>query len=249
MYWLLPRSQSTSRAPHERAGVRFSTTDGGPLPHGATARLLMVGMHLEVQRTGDQALARGRALDAFARSLGLDAAAWAAQIERLCACTLSHEDWTCPIATPAPGPALRLGAPLHRALLRHPLEVSERCLRELRSAPEELDQYLRKCYTGEYYRIDLDAPSVREMLRIGPQAGTLYELCSKVWRIGVPRPRTPWAGLYQELAERPAPAPTEGELRAFRDAASADALTAFVVETSCRRQDLLAQSPATLAVH
>lgn len=249
MYWLLPRSHPGARTVHERAGVRFSTTDGGPLPHGATARLLMVWIHLEAQRTASPELARGRSLDAFARSLGLDAAAWAAQTERLCACTLSREDWTCPIATPVPGPALRLGAPLHRALRRHPLEVSERCLRELRSAPELLDHYLRKCYTEEYYRVDLTTPSVRELLRVGPQAGPFYKLCAEIRRIGVPRPRTPWAGLYQELAERPAPAPTEGELRAFRDGASADALTAFVVETSCRRQDLLAQSPATLAVH
>ena len=135
----------------------------------------MVGMHLEVQRTASQELDRGRSLDAFARSLGLDAAAWAAQTERLCACTLSHEDWTCPIATPVPGPALRLGAPLYEALRRHPLDVSERCLRALRSAPALLDHYLRKCYTEEYYRVDLDTPSVREMLRIGPQAGTLIQ--------------------------------------------------------------------------
>ena len=249
MYWLLPRSHPGARTVHERAGVRFSTTDGGPLPHGATARLLMVWMHLEVQRTAGQELDRGRSLEAFARSLGLDAAAWAAQTERLCACTLSHEDWTCPIATPAPGPALRLGAPLYEALRRHPFDVSERCLRALRSAPALLDHYLRKCYTEEYYRVDLDTPSVREMLRLGPEAGTLYKVGSELWRIRVPGPATPWTGLYQELAERPAPAPTEAELRAFRDRASADALAVFVVETSCGGQDTLAQSPPTLALH
>ena len=150
---------------------------------------------------------------------------------------------------PGPRSGVAPGRPAPPGASPPPLDVSERCLRELRSAPELLDHYLRKCYTEEYYRVDLTTPSVRELLRVGPQAGPFYTLCAEIRRRGVPRPRTPWAGLYQELAERPAPAPTEGELRAFRDGASADALTAFVVETSCRRQDVLAQSPATLAVH
>ena len=132
MYWLLPRSHCAARAPHERAGVRFSSTDDGPLPQGAAARLLLVWMHLEAQRTKSPTLALGHSLEAFARSLDLDAAALAGQAGRLCACTVSHEGATGPMATPVPGPALRLGTALHEAFRRHPLEVSAPCLRDLR---------------------------------------------------------------------------------------------------------------------
>ena len=155
MYWLLPRFRPGALTTHERAGVRFSTAQDHTLPHGATARLLMVWMHIEAQRTGCAELPLGRLLEAFAGELDLDAAERAEQTERLCACTVSQEDWTCPIATHATaagGPALRLGAPLHEALRDHRLEVSLPCLRELHGFPELLDHYLRKCYTVELYR-------------------------------------------------------------------------------------------------
>ena len=134
MYWLLPRSHPGALTTHERAGVRFSCAQNRTLPHGPAARLLMVWMHLEAQRTGGGELALGRSLEAFARALDLDAAELAEQTERLCACTVSQEDWTCPIATYtrlAGAPALRLGAPLHAAFRAHRLEVSLPCLREL----------------------------------------------------------------------------------------------------------------------
>ena len=231
MYWLLPRSHCAARAPHERAGVRFSSTDDGPLPQGAAARLLLVWMHLEAQRTKSPTLALGHSLEAFARSLDLDAAALAGQAGRLCACTVSHEGATGPMATPVPGPALRLGTALHEAFRRHPLEVSAPCLRDLSTAVHLLDYYLRKCYTREYYRVDLTMPGVRELLRLGPEAGSLYRALSAVWRAASPGPGSGWARLYQECAERPSPAPTERELLDFRNNASGDQLAVFVVET------------------
>ena len=135
------------------------------------------------------------------------------------------------LATPAPGPALRLGPALHEAFRRHPIEVSAPCLRDLRTAVHLLDYYLRKCYTREYYRVDLTMPSVRDLLRLGPEAGPLYRALSAAWRAASPRPGSGWAQLYQECAEHPSPAPTERERLDFRDNASADQLSVFVVET------------------
>ena len=234
MYWLLPRSHPGALTTHERAGVRFSCAQNHSLPHGPAARLLMVWMHLEAQRTGGGELALGRSLEAFAGALDLDAAALAEQTERLCACTVSQEDWTCPIATYtrlAGAPALRLGAPLHAAFRAHRLEVSLPCLRELSGIPELLDPYLRKCYTQEYYRLDFTMPSTRAMLRHGSLMRMLYLTFSEVWAASARRPCSAWNELYQEFAEPPSPEPTQRELLEFRDRASTDQLMAFALET------------------
>ena len=210
MYWLLPRSPPGALTTHERAGVRFSTSGDRGLPHGAAARLLMVWMHREAQRTGGGELPLGYSLEKFARALDLDAAELAEQTERLCACTVSQAGRTCPIATrttPAHGPALRLGAPLLETLRRHRLEVSLPCLRELSRIPAPLDHYLRTCYTREYYRVDITMPSVREMLRTRPALRELYLGFSAIWEAYVHPPGSGWERLYQELAEPPSPQP------------------------------------------
>ena len=246
MYWLLPRSHPGALTTHESAGVRFSTPRGHGLPHGAAARLLMVWMHLEAERTGCAELPLGRSLEAFARALDIDAEELAEQIRRLGACTLFHEGWTCPIATPAPGPALRLGAPLYETLRAHRLEVSLPCLRALSRVPALLDHYLRKCYTREYYRVDLTMPSARAMLRDSSHILEWYVAFSALWTTSARRPCSAWEHLYQELAERPSPEPTACELLEFRDRASAEQLTVFTVEAAhdfrasrARRRSLL----------
>ena len=247
MYWLLPRSHAGALTTHERAGVRFSTSKDCTLPHGATARLLLVWMHLEAQHTGCGELPLGRWLEKFAATLGLDPDELAEQTERLCACTVSQEHWTCPVATHATlagAPAIRLGAPLLEALRAHRLEVSLPCLRELLSMPELLDHYLRKCYTQEYYRLDLTTPSTRAMLHDRPMMHALYLSFSALWAASARRPCSAWHELYQELAEPPSPEPTPRELLEFRDRASAHQLTVFTVETSCRFQEQSARQQA-----
>ena len=86
-------------------------------------------------------------------------------------------------------------------------------------------------------------PSVRAMLRLGPEAGTLYRLFSGTWTAG---PGSGWARLYQECAEHPSPAPTERDLLGFRDRASGDQLAVFVVETRFLFEASRARLPALL---
>ena len=89
-------------------------------------------------------------------------------------------------------------------------------------------------------------PSVRELLRLGPEAGSLYRLLSAVWRAASPRPGSGGARLDQECAERASPAPTERELLDFRDNAGGDQLSVFVVETRFLFEARRARLPALL---
>ena len=217
MYWLLPRSHPGALTTHERAGVRFSCAQNHSLPHGPAARLLMVWMHLE----GPAHRGRRAAARALARSVRRGARPRRrrrspSRPSRLCACTVSQEDWACPIATHARrSPAPRRFASARRFMRRfraHRLEVSLPCLRELSGIPELLDPYLRKCYTREYYRLDFTMPSTRAMLRHGSLMRMLYLTFSEVWAASARRPCSAWKELYQEFAEPPSPEPTEREL-------------------------------------